>query len=115
MILIWGWKPYLTLLATGNLVCARCHNPAAHRLHRLRKKFTLFWIPLFTTSTRYYLDCTFCGLQSTLTEQDAERCTAQLNASAAPQQPGPPPYGPQAPPPYGQQAPPPYGQTPPKH
>ncbi len=81
MIFIWGWKSYATLLATGNLVCARCGNPAAHRLHRLRKKFTFFWVPLFTTSTKHFLDCTFCGQQTTLTQDEADRMAAQLNAA----------------------------------
>lgn len=90
MILIWGWKSYVALLATGNLVCSRCSNPAAHRLHQRRKKFTLFWIPLFVTSTKFFLDCTFCGQQTALTKQDADRCAEQLNAAypAPQQQPG---------------------------
>jgi hypothetical protein len=87
MLLIWGFKSYVTLLASGNLVCARCGNPAAHRLHQLRKKFTFFWIPLFATSTKFFLDCTFCGQQTKLTKEEADQCAERLNAAhPAPQQ-----------------------------
>ncbi|WP_139983716.1 zinc-ribbon domain-containing protein [Nocardioides litoris] len=90
MIFIWGSKAYVDLLATGNLVCRQCHNPAAHRLHRVRRKFTFFWIPLFTTSTKHLLDCTFCGLQSHLTAEEAERCAADLRSSYGGGQPSHP-------------------------
>ena len=43
------------------LVCAYCHNPAAHALRAAITKFTVFFIPLFTTSTKHHLQCTFCG------------------------------------------------------
>lgn len=81
MIFIWGWKAYVTLLASGNLVCARCSNPAAHRLHERKNKFTFFWIPLFVTSRKYFLDCTFCGQQTKLTREAADQCAAQLDAA----------------------------------
>ncbi|GAA5150878.1 hypothetical protein GCM10023340_28850 [Nocardioides marinquilinus] len=90
MIFIWGWKSYATLVASGNLVCAQCHNPAAHRLHRVRNKFTFFWIPLFTTSTKHHLDCTFCGLQTRLSQDEADRCAADLRSSHGQQAPSSP-------------------------
>jgi hypothetical protein len=104
MLLIWGFKSYVTLLAAGNLVCGRCGNPAAHRLHQRRNKFTFFWIPLFTTSTKNILECTFCGQQTVLSQQEADECTARLNAAYQAPQPGapndqqPPAYQPYEPP-----------------
>ena len=99
MLLIWGFKSYVTLLALGNLVCARCGNPAAHRLHQRRRKFTFFWVPLFTTSTKFFLDCTFCGQQTTLTKAEADQCAERLDAAhAAPPVPQQPSYEQQPPP-----------------
>ncbi len=72
MLLIFGFKSYATVLATVHLACPQGHEPAAQRLHRVKRRFTLFWVPLFSTGTRYHLDCTYCGLQRTLSEQEAD-------------------------------------------
>ncbi|MGW3467374.1 hypothetical protein ACWDKQ_02635 [Saccharopolyspora sp. NPDC000995] len=44
-------------------------------------KFTLLFIPLFPTSTRYALTCTWCGTTSPISKEEAE----QLQAQAQPQ------------------------------
>lgn len=91
-MIIFGFKSYVTLLATLNLVCPNCHNPAAHRLHKAVRKFTLFFVPLFPVSTKHFLDCTFCGLQRQLTKEEAEQLLAsggqQGYVQPAPQQSG---------------------------
>lgn len=72
-MIILGVKGSTTLLATMTLVCPQCHNPAAHRLHRIVNKFTLFFVPLFPVSTRHVIDCTFCGLRRSPTRAQAEK------------------------------------------
>ena len=71
MLLIFGFKSYASLLATVRVPCPQGHELAAQRLQRVRKRFTLFWVPLFTTSTRHQLICTWCGLQRTLDDREA--------------------------------------------
>jgi hypothetical protein len=72
-MIILGVRGSTTLLATMNLVCPQCQNPAAHRLYRIVNKFTLFFVPLFPVSTRHVIDCTFCGLRRTPTKAQAAK------------------------------------------
>jgi zinc-ribbon family len=73
---IWGFKRYVSALAMLTLVCGHCHRPTAHPLRKVVTKFTLFWIPLFRTSTKYVLQCSYCGVAQTLPEAEAERLMA---------------------------------------
>lgn len=72
-----------------NLLCPQCQNPAAHRLHRIVNRFTLFFVPLFPVSTKHVLDCTFCGFRRTPTTAQA----AKLRRLAESGQPLAPPAG----------------------
>jgi hypothetical protein len=72
-VIILGLRGSTTLLATMTLVCPRCQNPAAHRLHRIVNRFTLFFVPLFPVSRKHVIDCTFCGLRRTPTRAQAEK------------------------------------------
>ncbi|MCK6209086.1 zinc ribbon domain-containing protein [Georgenia sp. EYE_87] len=72
-MIILGVRGSTTLLATMTLVCPQCHNPAAHRLHRIVNKFSLFFVPLFPVSTKHVIDCTFCGLRRTPTKAQAAK------------------------------------------
>jgi hypothetical protein len=76
-VIIFGTRTTVRLLAMLNLVCARCGNPAAHRIEERRRKFTLFFIPIFPIgSRRTYGTCTYCGLVTELDEGTRERLLA---------------------------------------
>ncbi|MCL2541881.1 MAG: zinc ribbon domain-containing protein [Nocardioidaceae bacterium] len=96
MILIWGFKSYVAVLATFTMVCRSCQNPAAHRLYRITRKFTLFFIPLFPVSRKHVMDCTFCGVRTAVTKDDAESMVAHASGQAptAPATPAAPPAPP---------------------
>jgi hypothetical protein len=81
MLLIWGFKSYLTNLAIVTGVCSNCHNPAAHRIVKRVRKFTLFFIPLFPVSNKTFSTCTFCGMTTQL--DDASRDAALAAAASA--------------------------------
>ena len=74
--IIWGFKRYLTVLGMHTLVCSHCQRPAAHPLRQVVTRFTLFFIPLFPTSKKLVLQCTFCGYSQILTREDADRLLA---------------------------------------
>ncbi|MET8828638.1 zinc-ribbon domain-containing protein [Streptomyces sp. NPDC004610] len=91
-MIIFGTKGYLYQLAILTLVCGRCGNPAAHTLRKRVTKFSLFFIPLFPVSTKYLTQCTFCGAEERVSEEQAERLQAQSAGGqgphiSAPQQP----------------------------
>ncbi|MBT2491331.1 zinc-ribbon domain-containing protein [Streptomyces sp. ISL-96] len=96
-MIIFGSKSFLYQLAILTLVCQSCGNPAAHTLRKRVSKFTLFFIPLFPFSTKYTTQCTFCGAEQKVTQEQAEQLQAQERAGdgygqAHQQQPGQNPY-----------------------
>lgn len=95
-MIIFGIRGYADVVATLTMVCPHCHNPAAHRLHKLRRKFTLFFVPLFVVSTRYVMDCTFCGFQQQYS--GAQGAEVEERVTAGPPAPSGPPVPPAQPP-----------------
>ncbi|MFI6208051.1 zinc-ribbon domain-containing protein [Streptomyces sp. NPDC051041] len=96
-MIIFGTKGYLYQLAILTLVCGRCGNPSAHTLRKRVTKFTLFFVPLFPLSTKYTTQCTFCGTEQKVTEEQAEQLRAQAAAGHGGQAHGQPrqqPYQP---------------------
>lgn len=73
MLVIFGTKAYASVLATVMAVCTVCGNPAAQRVEKRVTKFTVFFLPLFTISTRYAVQCAMCGAISRLDQAEAER------------------------------------------
>jgi thymidine kinase len=97
LMIIFGSKSYLYQLAILTLVCGSCGNPAAHTLRKRVSKFTLFFVPLFPYSTKYTTQCTFCGAEQKVTQEQAEQLRAQEQADggygqAHQRQPGQNPY-----------------------
>ncbi len=76
-MIIFGTKGYLYQLAILTLVCGQCGNPAAHTLRKRVTKFTLFFVPLFPISTKYLTQCTFCGADQKVTEEQAKQLQTQ--------------------------------------
>jgi zinc ribbon protein len=72
MLLIFGTRAYLTALAMVQFVCGVCGVNAAQRVLKIATKFTLFFIPTFTVSTRYSVVCTNCGSEIPLSREQAE-------------------------------------------
>lgn len=85
-LLIWGTRRYVQQLLMTMLVCNNCHNPAAHALRKFTTKFTLFFVPLFPISSRYQLQCTYCGFASELGKEQSEALVAQHAAAQQPVQ-----------------------------
>ncbi|MCW2497458.1 zinc-ribbon domain-containing protein [Jatrophihabitans sp.] len=88
-MLIFGFRSYVKNLAMLTLVCGRCHNPAAHRLSQITRKFTLFFIPTFPISRRYVLTCAACGSASKVTKEQKDELLAGLQSSQAVTPPAP--------------------------
>ncbi|MDO0913183.1 zinc-ribbon domain-containing protein [Streptomyces sp. DT2A-34] len=79
-MIIFGTKGYLYQLAILTLVCGQCGNPAAHTLRKRVTKFTLFFVPLFPISTKYATQCTFCGADQKVPQEQAEQLQTQAAA-----------------------------------
>jgi hypothetical protein len=108
-MIIFGFRNTLAVLAMVLLRCARCGMPANQRVQRLRSWFTLFFIPVIPLRSTYLMTCAYCGSDTRIRKQDAERLQAsQHGPDGVPSPPPGPGYAHQA---QGQaQAPGGYGQ-----
>jgi hypothetical protein len=80
-LIIWGFKSYATTMAMLNLACRNGHV-AAHRLVKVTRKFTLFFIPLFPVSHKYFTVCSMCGMQVPWDKETAEAAVQQAGAGS---------------------------------
>ena len=77
-MLIFGYRLRVAILATLTYICERCGVPAAHRVLRRRRWFTLFFIPVFPLGGGQYTDtCVNCGRVRELTREQAESVVPQ--------------------------------------
>jgi hypothetical protein len=82
MLIIFGFRSRVKNVAMLQLACRNGHV-AAHRLVKIVRWFTLFFIPVIPFHTRYVTACSHCGMQAKWTKQEAETMTAG-HAIAAP-------------------------------
>lgn len=78
MLVIFGMSVSEDALGVVRYVCETCRNEAAHRVLRRRRRFTLFFIPLFTVGTSYVDTCTWCARTRELSRQQAEQVSGSL-------------------------------------
>lgn len=66
MFLLFGFKTTVKALAGKSATCQRCRFFGHHHLEERATKFTLFFIPVFTTSRSYLITCANCGYASSI-------------------------------------------------
>jgi DNA-directed RNA polymerase subunit RPC12/RpoP len=64
MFLLFGLKTALRDLPGRMATCQYCGRFVHHHLQERATKFTLFFIPVFTTSKKFNITCTNCGQSS---------------------------------------------------
>jgi tryptophanase len=64
IFLLFGLKTVLRGHPGRMATCQYCHQFAQHRLQERATKFTLFFIPVFTTSRAHSITCSNCGQNS---------------------------------------------------
>lgn len=64
MFLLFGLKTVLHDLPARMATCQYCRAFARHHLRERATRFTLFFIPVLTTSRTYTITCTNCGQNS---------------------------------------------------
>ena len=66
------------LLSTLIFTCGTCGNHAAHHLSKRVRRFSLFFIPLFSIGTKYFDSCTACGRVIEVSKEQAETAARQV-------------------------------------
>jgi hypothetical protein len=72
MLLIFGSGIRETLINVVSFVCGYCHVQAPQNVIKRSNRFTLFFIPLFSFSTKYLNQCTNCGAETALSPEQAQ-------------------------------------------
>lgn len=74
MVIIFGTKNKSEDLGAtdAEVLCANCHNQSPWHVHVVDKKFTLFFMSIFTLSSTYYLLCPICQYGRQISKQDAK-------------------------------------------
>jgi hypothetical protein len=77
-MLIIGLGVTEALLSTLVFTCETCGNQAAHQLIKQSRKFSLFFIPLFSVGSKYLDTCTACGRVIEVSREQAETAARQV-------------------------------------
>lgn len=72
MFLLFGTRNMQTLLVVVHFVCPHCGVDAEQRVYKASNRFTLFFVPLFSISSSWFVACSNCGRATGLTKQQAE-------------------------------------------
>ncbi|HSN37283.1 MAG TPA: zinc-ribbon domain-containing protein [Arthrobacter sp.] len=75
MFLLFGLKTVLNDLPGRQATCQNCGQFVHHHLQERATKFTLFFIPVFTTSKKYRISCSNCGQTSAINSRQRKAVT----------------------------------------
>ena len=78
MIIIWGTRAFQKLLGnTITYTCGHCNNINPFLVVRVRRWFTLFWIPIFPISSKYFVLCPTCKEGTRVRKEEALAAVGQ--------------------------------------
>lgn len=83
MIFIFGFRTRSAVLATLSLACRNGHV-AAHRIVKITRWFTLFFIPVIPFSRKYRSVCIQCGLILEVPKEAAEELASRVGPGPSP-------------------------------
>ena len=78
MILIFGFRNRVAVLATVSLACRNGHV-APHRFLKVTRWFTLFFLPVIPFSRKYLSVCIQCGLTLDVPKAAAEEMVSSIS------------------------------------
>jgi Zn ribbon nucleic-acid-binding protein len=72
VFLLFGSRVSQQIVNVVAFVCGYCNVDAPQHVVKSSNKFTLFFVPLFTFSTKYHNECTNCGGRTALTPEQVQ-------------------------------------------
>jgi uncharacterized Zn finger protein len=72
VLLLIGMRPVAALAFMVTFVCGHCGTRATQRVIKEQQKLTLFFIPLLSLGTSWFVECDHCGIATGLSRQQAE-------------------------------------------
>jgi hypothetical protein len=89
-MILFGLRGRRKRLGTVTTECPQCHRTCSQAVGRAQRWFTLFFIPIFPFSTRYYTVCSMCSGSTKIDRAQAEHLSS-TGAQRAGQSPARPP------------------------
>lgn len=80
MFLLFGTRATATIAFVVSFVCGHCGVLASQQIVREENKFTLFFIPLFSVGTSWFVECSNCGIATPLTREQADHSLQWANS-----------------------------------
>jgi hypothetical protein len=80
LFFLWGFRSMTRTLAMATFPCRTTNQPAAHRLSRVTRWFTVFFIPVIPLGRRHLLTCSACGQSYKVTKEEAAEIVARAEA-----------------------------------
>lgn len=78
MFIVWGTREMRKVLAyTQVYTCPQCGNVHPFEVVRKGTWFTLFWIPIFPFSIKYYMECPICKVSNQMDAGEAKMLQQQ--------------------------------------
>lgn len=84
MFLLFGTRPSVSILTIVHFVCGFCDKSVAQRVVERKNKFTLFFVPLFSFSTKYHNECSNCGGLTSLSKEQAQNALGWAAQTSTP-------------------------------
>ena len=83
MFIIYGSRNFQKVLLTSGITqCGHCGNDINYNLTKVTTWATLFWIPIFPFSFKYYWLCPLCKYGYKITKKEAMDIVESSRASA---------------------------------
>jgi len=75
MFIVWGSRVFHKVLGRTqkSYVCGNCSNENWFEVIKITTWFTLFFIPVFPFSFKYFVGCPICDKGNYITEDDAKQ------------------------------------------
>jgi hypothetical protein len=87
-MILFGVRSTRNRLGTVIAECPQCHQTCSQSIARVRRWFTLFFIPIFPVSTKHLTVCSMCSGSARVDRAHAEHL-ASLGAQPSGQPPSP--------------------------
>ena len=82
--IIWGFRVRTKTVSSGTFACPGCNTARAYELKRMKRWFTLYFLPIFPVKALLeYVECGGCHQAWKLSVLDTEPVAAALAPAAA--------------------------------
>lgn len=83
MFLLFGTKASEIILAVVTFACGYCGFSVSQRVFKRVLRMTLFFVPLFPLSKKFFVECSHCGGLTRLTEEQAANSVQWASSRSA--------------------------------